>query len=66
MIFGAANDEGLAIVTGENAAEVAVQFFTERFVAQKWPAFLGRENRMHQNFGKGLWHGAMMVQSIFS
>ena len=51
---------------GEDAAEVAVQFLPERFVAQKWPAFLGRENHMHQNLGEGLWHGGMMVQSILS
>jgi len=66
MIFHSADDDGLAIVTGKNAAEVAVQFLAERFVTQKWPAFFGRENRMHQNLGEGLWHGGMMVQSVLS
>jgi hypothetical protein len=63
MIFRAADDEGLAIVMSENAAKAAMQFLAERFVAQKWPAFLGRENCMHQNLGEGLWHGLMMLKS---
>ena len=46
MIFRAADDEGLAIVMGENAAEVTVQFLAERFVAQKWPALKQQTQRV--------------------
>ena len=66
VILRAADDEGLAIVTRKNAANVAMQFLPERFVAQKWPTFFGRENHMHQNLGEGLWHDVMMKQSILS
>jgi hypothetical protein len=66
MIFRAADDEGLAVVMGENPAKVAMQFLAERFIAQQWPAVFGRENCMHQNLGEGLRHGPMMVQSILS
>jgi hypothetical protein len=49
MIFHAADDDGLAIVVRQYAAEIAVQFFAQRFVAQKWATVFGRKHRMHQN-----------------
>jgi hypothetical protein len=61
VIFNAANDEGLAIVFGQNAAKVAVQFFAQGFVAEKWTAIFGRENGVNQNLGEGLSHDAMMA-----
>ena len=61
VVFNAANDERLAIVLGQNAAEVAVQFFAQGFVAEKRTAILGRENGVNQNLGEGLGHDGMMA-----
>ena len=62
MILHAANDEGLAILVRQNAAEVTVQFFPQRFVANKRAAVFGRENDVNQDFGEGLGHDAMMLE----
>ncbi len=60
MILNATNDDGLTFEVCEDAAEVAVQFIAQRFVAEKWPPIFGGEDRMHQNFGERLRHGEMM------
>src|ERR1035437_8381206 len=49
MIFHAADDDGLAIVMGQDAAKIAVQFFAQSFVAQKWATAFGGKNRMHKS-----------------
>jgi len=60
MVFHATDDEGLAIEIGQDAAEVTVQFFAQKFVAEKWAAVFGGKNRMHENLGERLRHGVMM------
>ena len=60
VVFHAADDDGLAIEIGQDAAEVAVQFLAERFVAEQRATFFGRENRMHKNLCERLRHGWMM------
>ncbi len=60
MVFHAANDDGLAIVVGQTAAEIAVQFLAQSFVAQKWPAVFRRENRVDDDFGERLRHWQRM------
>ena len=63
MIFHAANDDWLAFEIGEDAAEVAVQFITQGFVADQGPAVFGGKDRMHEDFGERLRHGGMMRES---
>jgi len=41
MVFHATEDDGLAIEIGQDAAEVAVQFFAEQFVAKKRATVFG-------------------------
>jgi hypothetical protein len=41
MVFHAADDDGLAVEIGQDAAEIAVQFFAQWFVAQKWATVFG-------------------------
>ena len=60
MIFHSAQDDGLALEMGQDAAEVSVQFVAQRFVAEKRSAVFGREDRVHEYFGKGLRHVGMM------
>ena len=50
VILDTSDDDGLAIEVGKNAAQITVQFLAQRFVAQEWPAFLGREDSMDENF----------------
>ncbi len=45
----------------EDAAEGAVEFLTERFVALKRAALLGRENRVQDDQGQRLRHGGRMA-----
>ena len=66
VILYAADDNGLAIEIGQNAADVAVQFFAKRFVAEKRATLFGGKCRMHKNFGERLWHDTMMMQLILS
>ena len=60
MVFHAADDERLAIVIRQDAAQITVQFLAKRFVAQKWTTVLGRKNGVNQNLGEGLRHGLML------
>ena len=60
MVFHAANNNGLAIQFGENAAEVMVQFIAKRFVAQEGPPVFGGENGVNQDFREGLSHRGRM------
>ena len=60
MIFHAADNDGLAFEVGQDAAEVAVQFITQRFVAEEWPPVFGGEDRVYKNFGERLRHVGMM------
>ncbi len=60
MIFHTTNNDGLAFEIGQDAAEVAVQFIAQRFVAQKGPPVFGGEDRVHENFGEGLRHDGIM------
>jgi hypothetical protein len=57
MIFHAADNDGLAIVMGQDAAKITMQFFAQSFVAQKWATVFGGKNRMHKNLGERLRHG---------
>jgi hypothetical protein len=50
VIIHAADDEGLAIVMREDAAEVTVQFIAQGFVAEKRAAVFGRENGVNVLF----------------
>ena len=52
VIFHAADDQWLAIKICKNAAEVAMQFFAQGFVSQKWAAIFRRENGVHNDFGE--------------
>ncbi len=63
MVFHAADDDGLAIVVGQIAAKIAVQFFARRFVAKKWPPAFRRENRVDDDFGERWRHGGVMRQA---
>jgi len=47
-------------VIRQDAAQIAVQFFAQRFVAKKWATIFGRENGVNQNLGEGLRHGVML------
>ena len=60
VILDTPNNERLAIVFGEDAAEVAMQFVPQGFVAEKRTAIFGREDGVNQNFGEGLGHTVMM------
>lgn len=60
MILHAADDEGLAIEIREDAAEVAVEFVAERFVAKEWVTFLGREDRVQKDLCERLRYGGRM------
>lgn len=60
MIFHTANDDGLAFEIGQDAAEVTMQFVTQRFVAEERPPNFGGKDRVHQDFGEGLRHNGMM------
>ena len=60
VILDAANDQRLAIVVGENAAKVTVQFLPQRFIAQIRAPILGRENGMNEDFCQGLRHDRRM------
>jgi hypothetical protein len=62
MIFHSANDNGLASVIGQDAAEIAVQFLAELLGAQKRTAVFGRENGVDQNFCEGLRQGVRMLK----
>ncbi len=57
MILHPADDERLAIEIREDAAEVAVEFITQRLVFQKWPPFLGREDQVQKDLCERLRHG---------
>lgn len=61
MILHAAYDDWLAIVIGEDAAKIAVQFVAQEFVAEKGPPVLGGKDHMHQNLAEGLGHELMMM-----
>jgi hypothetical protein len=54
VIFHTADDQGLAIVIGENAAEVTMQFFSQRFIAEKWPAILWLRKLNGRRFWRGI------------
>ena len=60
MIFHTADAERLAIVIRQDAAEVTVQFFAQRFIAEKRAAVFGGENGVNHNLGEGLRHGRRM------
>ena len=62
MVFHAADDEGLAVVIRQDAAQITVQFFAQRFVAKKWATIFGRESGVNQNLGERLRHGAMLPE----
>jgi len=57
MFLHAADDEGLAIEIREDAAEGAVEFLAERFVAEERAAILGREDRVQEDRCVRLRHG---------
>jgi hypothetical protein len=41
MVFDATDDDGLAIKIGQDAAEVTMQFFAQRFVTQERTPVVG-------------------------
>lgn len=57
-----ADDERLAILMRQDAAEVAVQLLTQDLVTQKGTTVFGREDGMNQDLGEGLRH-AVSVQA---
>ena len=63
MILHATDDDRLAIEVGQNATEVAVQFVTQRFVAEERPPVFGGQDRVHENFCEGLRHIGMMRET---
>ncbi len=60
VVFHASNDDGLAFEIRQDAAEVAVQFVAQRFVAEERLPVFGGKDRVHENFGEGLRHVEMM------
>jgi len=50
-------------VIRQDAAQITVQFFAERFVAKKRAPVFGRENSVNQNLGERLRHGVRMRES---
>lgn len=62
MIFHATHDDGLAFEIRQDAAEVFVQFITQRFVAEERPPVFDGKDRVHQNFGEGLRHAGIMCE----
>ena len=63
MVFHTTHDDGLAFEIGQDAAEVAVQFVAQRFVAQERSPVFGGEDRVHENFGERLRHDEMMWET---
>ena len=63
MILHAADDEGLAIEMREDAAEVAVEFLAERFVAEERAAIFGREDHVQEDLCERLRHGLSVCGS---
>jgi hypothetical protein len=45
----------------QNAAEVTVQLFPQRFIAKKRTPVFGGENGVNQDFGEGLGHDAIIL-----
>ncbi len=64
MVFDPTNNQRLAMVVGQNASQIAVQFLAQELVTQKGPTLFGGENRVDQNLGEGLWHARTMVQLL--
>ena len=60
MIFHLADDDRLAGVLRQDAANIMMQFVAENFIAQIRSAVFGREDGMNQNLGEGLGHNAIM------
>ena len=63
MIFHATDDDGLAFEIREDAAEIAMQFVAQWFVAEEWPPVFGGKDRVHENFGERLRHVGMMRET---
>ena len=64
MVRHTADDDGLAIEVFEDAAEVAMQFISERFVVEERTAFFGCEHGVKENFGARLRHTAPLVNRL--
>jgi len=60
MVGDPANDDRLAIQSGENAAEVTVEFIAQVATTQEWSSIFGREHRMHEDLGERLRHDCTM------
>jgi hypothetical protein len=58
MILDPTDDQRLAIEMRKDAAEITMQLFAQRLVAEERAAFLGREDEMKQNLRERLRHGA--------
>jgi len=64
MVLNAADDDGLAFQIRQDAAEVAMQFIAQRFVAEEWPPVFGGKDRVHKDFSEGLRHDGIMWDSV--
>jgi hypothetical protein len=64
VILHPADDQRLAIVFGEDAAELTMQFLPQRFIAQIGAPILGRENRVDEDLCQGLRHGRSVSRAF--
>jgi hypothetical protein len=62
MVFHTADDDRLAILVRQDAAEVTVQFIAQWFVTEQWAAVFGLEDGVNQNLGERLGHETMMFK----
>jgi ABC-type branched-subunit amino acid transport system ATPase component len=56
VVGDAADDDGMAVVLIEDAAEKAVQFRAEVVVDEEGAAVFGGEDGVDEDFGEGLGH----------
>ena len=62
VISHPANDDGLAIQFGEDAAAITMQFVAQRFIPEERTAVFGGENSMDQDLSERLGHEMMMSE----
>ena len=63
MTFHPPYDQRLAFVIRQDATQIAMQFLSQRLLAEKRPAVFGGENRVNEDFGERLGHVIQLLQS---